>query len=87
MKFSTYDRDNDRSSKNCAKKHMGAWWYRRCGHDSNLNGLYIKGDVESITGLNWLKWQENRISMKKTEMKVRPVAFQRIALRANNHCR
>ena len=74
MKFSTYDRDNDKASKNCAKAHLGGWWYKKC-HHSNLNGLYNKGDVESSTGLNWLKWRENRLSMKKTEMKVRPATF------------
>jgi len=30
MKFSTYDRDNDVSSENCAIRCTGAWWYRSC---------------------------------------------------------
>ncbi|XP_061145048.1 angiopoietin-4-like [Syngnathus typhle] len=39
MKFSTKDRDQDKSTDNCANEYKGAWWYKRCYH-SNLNGLY-----------------------------------------------
>lgn len=30
MKFSTYDRDNDNSTLNCAAQFVGAWWYNSC---------------------------------------------------------
>jgi len=29
-KFSTYDRDNDNSTLNCAAEYTGAWWYKHC---------------------------------------------------------
>ena len=75
MKFSTKDVDNDKAkSLSCAQTHLGAWWYGHC-HLSNLNGQYLQGDVESSQGINWHTWQNNRISMKKAEMKVRPVVF------------
>ena len=35
--FSSYDRDNDAASNNCADIYKGGWWYRSCYH-SNLNG-------------------------------------------------
>ncbi|XP_063425914.1 angiopoietin-related protein 7-like [Mytilus trossulus] len=43
MPFSTYDRDNDRSSLNCAAHNTlkGAWWFNACWR-SSLNGKYSK---------------------------------------------
>ena len=49
MKFTTKDDDNDQYSGNCAIKHTGAWWYRKCIL-SNLNGCY--GD-DSNNGIIW----------------------------------
>ena len=43
QKFSTFDRDNDKSLENCAEKHHGAWWYKSC-HEVNLNGRYYDGN-------------------------------------------
>jgi hypothetical protein len=74
MKFSTYDRDNDQWSSNCAVDSQGAWWYKTCQY-SNLNGRYLKAGERSDKGMNWSHWKNDRRSMKKSEMKIRPTGF------------
>lgn len=74
MKFSTRDEDNDRSrGTDCAGMHKGGWWYKSC-HHSNLNGLYLKGRHPKIPGgVAWLDFRGYRYSLKRTEMKVKPI--------------
>ncbi|XP_049297123.1 ficolin-1-like [Anopheles funestus] len=65
MKFSTFDADNDASSRNCADTLNGAWWFRDCGY-SNLNGRYGTGDDYTKT-FNWF-----RDLLKISKMMIRP---------------
>ena len=76
MPFTTRDQDNDIwRDHNCAIKFKGAWWYKRC-HQSNLNGLYLRGNHSSFAdGVNWKDWKGHHYSLKRTEMKMRPVDF------------
>ena len=72
MKFSTMDRDNDLVGHSCAHRNKGAWWYKAC-HNSNLNGLYLRGNHTSYAdGVNWFHWRGISYSLQKTEMKIRP---------------
>ena len=71
MAFSTKDRDNDGWRNNCAVVYRkGAWWYSSCGY-SNLNGKYL-GDRTSNQGVSWYHWKNRNLSLKFTEMKLRP---------------
>ena len=65
--FSTYDRDNDDDSGNCAEHYKAAWWYKACYY-SNLNGIYHNGT--SYLGVHWVNLKDG-YSLKFTEMKVR----------------
>ena len=76
MAFTTKDRDNDIEPYNCATTYHGAWWYNKC-HNSNLNGLYHHGNHSSYAdGMNWYTWKGHYYSVKRAEMKIKPVDAQ-----------
>ncbi|XP_062570701.1 uncharacterized protein LOC134232727 [Saccostrea cucullata] len=70
MGFSTKDQDNDLSTKNCAVKHYGAWWYRAC-HNSNLNGEYAQSAVIGTRYPVWYYWKRKYKALKQTQMMIR----------------
>jgi hypothetical protein len=66
--FTTKERDNDKSSKNCAERYKGGWWYKSC-YDVNINGLYL-GNKSGHTSMNWYIWKKHQ-SMKRASMMIR----------------
>ncbi|XP_036396700.1 microfibril-associated glycoprotein 4-like [Megalops cyprinoides] len=72
-KFSTFDKDQDSSSSNCAKSYLGGFWHNNC-HVANPNGLYQWGDSTSATGVNWKTWRGYEYSLKAIVMKIRPLS-------------
>ncbi|XP_053197009.1 microfibril-associated glycoprotein 4-like [Scomber japonicus] len=75
QKFSTFDKDQDtQSSVNCARRHLGAYWYSNC-YDSNPNGVYRWGADATVdtVGVEWDLWKGHNYSLKAISMKIRPV--------------
>ncbi|WAR19211.1 FBCDB-like protein [Mya arenaria] len=79
-KFSTKDVDNDKVVKefggSCAKRFHGAGWYYKC-YASNLNGKFYKGGKipeKRFDGVTWKPWTGPNYSLKKVEMKIRPLS-------------
>ncbi|XP_069686680.1 angiopoietin-2 [Periplaneta americana] len=70
--FSTYNRDNDRSSLNCASMLKGGWWWKSCGR--GLNGLYLNDpqDLTARQGIVWFRWRGWDYTLKKAVMMIKP---------------
>ena len=78
MEFSTNDQDNDGYYFQCSRSYKGAWWYKSC-HQSKLNGLYLNGShLSNADGVNWLSFRGHRYSLKRTEMKVKTIAWDNV---------
>merc|ERR1711962_1492283 len=82
QKFSTKDQDNDKHGGHCAQSWgKGGWWYNAC-HYSNLNGQYGSRGSSGDDKIFWRYWQRSdgswrgSESLKKTEMKIRPMSYQ-----------
>ncbi|XP_038063528.1 angiopoietin-related protein 7-like [Patiria miniata] len=77
--FTTRDNDVDGAlDGNCAVWLYSGWWFDLC-HRANLNGRYMN-ELDATTGMRedqgiqWMAWKGNQYSLKKSEMKVRPMA-------------
>ena len=72
MRFSTGDRDHDKSHFNCAGRYEGGWWFNDC-HDSFLNGQYYQStyNVPSAHGVQWYYWRNYPYSLKSCSMKIK----------------
>ncbi|XP_069782770.1 fibrinogen alpha chain-like isoform X2 [Narcine bancroftii] len=81
MKFSTFDRDNDKWEESCAQFYGGGWWYNNC-QAANLNGIYYHGGLydprdlvpyEIENGVVWVPFKGIDYSLKVVRMKIRPI--------------
>ncbi|XP_055599531.1 ficolin-2-like [Uranotaenia lowii] len=74
-KFSTLDADHDtHKDGNCAVDYNGGWWYKAC-HESNLNGLYMKGKVEIFAKMMcWKAFKGYHYGLKSARMMIRVVS-------------
>ncbi|NXU52096.1 FIBA protein, partial [Turnix velox] len=81
MRFSTFDRDQDRWEESCAEVYGGGWWYNSC-QAANLNGIYYLGGhydprynvpYEIENGVVWLPFRASDYSLKTVRLKIRPI--------------
>ncbi|XP_036419540.1 microfibril-associated glycoprotein 4-like [Colossoma macropomum] len=74
QKFSTFDKDQDTWSGNCAKSFLGAFWYNAC-HHANPNGIYLWGKDGTLFAIGnvWYHWKGIDYGLKSISMKIRPV--------------
>ena len=42
---------------------------------SNLNGIYRHEEDLTADGVDWISWKGRNYSLKRAEMKIRPVDF------------
>ncbi|KAL7740792.1 hypothetical protein ACLKA6_013644 [Drosophila palustris] len=73
MKFTTFDKDNDKwEEENCAVRGTGAWWYNGglyC-QDCQLTGTYKDNDLDK--GVTWDTFRGYRYYRKTAIMMIRP---------------
>lgn len=82
LKFSTFDKDNDKGGENCAATYGSGWWFNDC-QSANLNGLYYKGAYDPQknapyrveNGVVWSTFRTTTYSLKTVRMFVRSSAF------------
>ena len=74
MKFSTYDRDNDRAYNwmSCARTLGGGWWFNNCGA-TLPTGKYKTGGENSFKGVNWFYARNSYYSFKTMTFTLIPV--------------
>ncbi|XP_059179589.1 angiopoietin-related protein 7-like [Physella acuta] len=68
MAFSTFDKDNDESSRNCAENYKGGWWFNNC-RLVHANGVW-QSQVSS-EGVAWFGLTLNDNYLDSVEIKIR----------------
>ena len=66
-KFSTYDKDNDSNSGNCASSNNGGWWYYSC-----FSGKLTGEPYTSTTSNAYVKWPGvDSYALRDAKMEIR----------------
>ncbi|KAM9313894.1 ficolin-2-like [Pholidichthys leucotaenia] len=75
MKFTTYDKDQDAWSSNCAHHYLGGFWYQNC-HHTNPTGMYAPNGAigHENSQVVWHAWKGWNYSLKTIVMKIRSTA-------------
>lgn len=80
--FSAFNRENPNiynvynKLANMASRYKGGWWYS-ASHNSNLNGLNLKGGhITEGDGINWKSFRGLKYSLKSTKMRIRPLTMK-----------
>jgi len=77
QRFSTYDKDQDATSRRNCAIHNGGWWYKRC-HYTVLTGHWHAKWMNDKNGLRWRARRRSHMynsyySWKKARMLIKPV--------------
>ena len=67
-KFSTYDRDHDSSSSNCANSYRGGWWYYNCAQGKLTGEPYA--DSTSNYYVKWPAISSSSMTIATMEIKL-----------------
>ena len=72
--FSTPDRDNDRSERQCVVVYHGPWWHNACYWCLLTGKYYTSGGPRTAGpfGIIWGTWRGGEYSIRIADMKVRP---------------
>ncbi|KAL0175484.1 hypothetical protein M9458_027814, partial [Cirrhinus mrigala] len=71
MKFSTFDKDQDRAGDSCALMYQGGFWYNKCYYTNpTADYMFEKEGIEKNTGATWYYWKNNWNSLKSIIMKI-----------------
>ncbi|TWW58904.1 Techylectin-5B Precursor, partial [Takifugu flavidus] len=72
MKFTTFDKDQDKWDKNCAHYCLGGFWYGAC-HMVKPNGMYAPHGAVRFEKVYvfWQTWKGWNHSLKAISMKIR----------------
>ena len=72
--FTTPDNDNDQTHHHCGTLYgRSGWWFNSCSYAFLNNPYSHHSTVDTFGGIVWSDWHGRQYSLKRVEMKLRPV--------------